>query len=168
MTREFKPGDVAMVRINKTEQVAFRDRIGWITLPLHDVLADNLQTCEGVDYPARPLVVIDPESAEDVERFREIASRLADEVPYDECGDRPYTAAMQAALREFANPIPTRPDEPTGLGSVVEDAKGDQWVLINVTGSDMKPARQWRTVWGNRTWAEIDAVEVLSEGVPHE
>lgn len=76
-------------------------------------------------------------------------------------------AALAAALREFANPTPPI-EEPAGLGAVVEDEKGDTWVLVDVTGADVKPTRQWRAWWGNRPWSEIAATRVLSEGVPVE
>ena len=57
---------------------------------------------------------------------------------------------------------PPKPAEPTGLGAVVEDAKGNRWVR----------AFSLRLAWtdtlfeeDNREYADIDAVRVLSEGV---
>lgn len=76
-------------------------------------------------------------------------------------------------LREFAKP---KPDEPTGLGAVVEDAEGVKWVRLGRPGDD-PTADDWRRAgWtsgdeSERVWhfyADIDAVKVLSEGVPVE
>ena len=85
-------------------------------------------TGRGYVREVRPLVVIDSEDMAEVERFREIASRWADRVPYAdsrEPGDLTHGDAMQAALREFAAP---RPEEPKGLGAVVESFEGSVWV----------------------------------------
>ena len=124
----------------------------------------------GVAYPesnaaavehGRPVVVIDPEDREQVERLIR-----AQDVSFDGVARENVTDAdlldMQAALREFANPTPPKPDEPTGLGAVVEDAKGTRWVRV-------RDGFNWR--WRNdrlgeqTTYAYVDAVRVLSEGV---
>lgn len=112
---------------------------------------------------ARPLVVIDPENNEQVERLESLY--LADK--HDKCDNT--SDCMADALREFANPQPPKPDEPTGLGAVVEDADGRRWVRNGSTGylndpnwraaSPLNAVRKWHT------YANINAVKVLSEGV---
>ena len=113
------------------------------------------------DSPRRPLVVIDPEDREQVERLTAFVVDLLHAWPKPK-GVGPD--AMQAALREFANPTPPKPDEPTGLGAVVEDEGGDRWVKFADSEAD---GRNWAGGNGdhNRNWSEINVVEVLSEGV---
>jgi hypothetical protein len=104
----------------------------------------------------RPLVVIDPESESDHERLREL---LID------CGWVPDGDAdsLDDILREFANPTPPRPDEPTGLGAVVEDERGELWVRDKTTTT----VSHWKRARGGSRYryADIAAVKVLSFGV---
>ena len=164
---EWEPGDVASLTIvgrAGTKQVAaMRGKDGWY-YPTPSGLASNFDSASTV-IDARRLVVIDPEDAEQVERFREIASRWADDVPYDDGpGDLNYTTAMQAALREYANPTP-RIEEPQGLGAVVEDAEGRLWVRKGNTEHGEDWSRQIANAWTGGGWDRIKAVRVLSEGV---
>lgn len=106
MNREWKPGDVALVEAGcwANRKVALRLDKGWAHTSGVNVDLD------GVVVAVRPLVVIDPEDGEAVERlYRTLVSltTLAD-------ADR-----VQAALREYANPKPPRIDEP-GTWGVVE------------------------------------------------
>jgi hypothetical protein len=122
-------------------------------------------TCE--DNGCRPVVVIDPEDREQVERLlRGYAGWKAD--PDDITNYPEYVDHMQAALREFANPTPPRPEEPTGLGPVVEAPNGDRWSRIEPTG-DPDHTRVWICEADEqvrpRPWPDIAAVRVLSEGV---
>ncbi len=110
MSAEWKPGQIAMVRDTVCMYLGQR---GW-----EHGRDDSFAYRADID-DIRPLVVIDPEDREQVERFRDLASRFADDVPYSD-GEGAYTTAMQAALREFASPTPPRPAEPLGLGAVVE------------------------------------------------
>lgn len=156
MSREFKPGDVAMaVRANDDgEFLVVRTRgdgdywsapRGWPA----SVSADAIR-----EY--RPLVVIDPEYREQVERLRSLL--------FGNSAHAHGITEMQAALREFADPKPPKPDEPTGLGGVVEDAEGLKWVRF----ADSEPnEKNWATgdAAFNRAYADIDAVRVLSDGV---
>lgn len=110
-------------------------------------------------FSARPLVVIDPEDAEQVERLWRAWTTLAPD-------HRLAQDCMQAALREFARPTP-RIEEPQGLGAVVEDAEGDLW--IRVVPAQLKYA--WRpsgttsSYEDTRYWPKVNAVRVLSHGV---
>lgn len=103
-----------------------------------------------------PVVVISPEDREQV-------ARLAD-ILHSPSG-RWLCAGVeniQTALREFANPTPPKPEEPTGLGAVVEATNGDLWVRVDAAGvwacasDEEKVATYWPT---------IPAMRVLSEGV---
>lgn len=154
--REWKPGDVAMAQRadGGDDFLVVRTRgdgdywsapKGWPW----NVPAESLAGF-------RPLVVIDPEDRDAVER-------LLDAHPWHGA-----TASgvddMQAALREFANPTPPKPAEPTGLGAVVEDAKGRRYVRHG--SPEMDDSVAWCDQYGiGRSWERIDAVKVLSEGV---
>ena len=66
-------------------------------------------------------------------------------------------------VREFL-----KPDEPTGLGAVVEDAEGNPWVKT-LPGLD-DDACEWIAGFSGNprlvSYASISAVKVLSPGVP--
>lgn len=133
-----------------------------------------------------PVAVIDPENREQVERLLRLMLRLRCRCgrllvePAPSCTwheARAQKAAslraksgsfedsdLAAALREFADPTPPKPDEPTGLGAVVEDAEGKRWVRWS--------ARDDLAAWcppdpnvARSSWHHVDAVRVLSEGV---
>lgn len=153
MTREWKPGDVAMVSaLNKPEPYrAFYDGSTWRQY-------DGAMFCVDSPQSYRPLVVIDPEDREQVERLWQMWRDLAPD-------HRLAQDNLQVVLREFASPTPPKPEEPTGLGAVVEDSAGTKWLR-----HDSVPLR---TCWLNtddcqtryRAWDEINVVRVLSEGV---
>lgn len=71
-----------------------------------------------------------------------------------------------AITAQIPPPKPSKPPEPTGLGAVVEDADGTQWVRIQtdysspwlVRGAVNHPLHKHK-------WDSIAAVKVLSEGV---
>lgn len=104
-----------------------------------------------------PVVVIDPEDREQVERL--VASLGALSFSVWGCG---AVSAMQAALREFANPKPPKPEEPTGLGAVVVDALGGRWVR---TDPGAVAWTEWDHPVTRAAYRNIDAVKVLSPGV---
>lgn len=120
----------------------------------------------------RPLVVIDPDDRKQVERFRDATvDALMEHVGKQCVRERDFTNvdlgnAMQAALRQFAESKPAKPDEPTGLGAVVEDGEGVRWVRVDAVGSG-RTASNWVDAYSKENrWSDIDAVRVLSEGVP--
>lgn len=149
MRREWKPGDVALVT----------DDHGIVRVAVCGGLNPRMKHRWHYDEagigrlltPLRPLVVIDPESAEDCERLGRLWNKHA---------------RVADALREFADPKPPRPEEPTGLGAVVEDSKGVRWVRSREDKPGLLGA-----VWENSAglshspWTGIDVVRVLSEGV---
>lgn len=103
-----------------------------------------------------PVVVISPENREQV---RDLWAAWIDAGAHMEPGiDR-----LAAALREFANPTPPKPDEPQRLGTVVEDDKGARWARVRHLPSDDLgcdwvggvPAR-----WAH--YEDIDVVRVVS------
>lgn len=179
MSREWKPGDVAVAafpvwgsdqndgRLSYVLTRLARFDGGWTRLDNPD---DNVH--DGSRYePAdpRPLVVIDPEDRAAVERLRD----LWDDAHLDQQGHRPSPThkgargnALQAALRSLiADP---KPEEPTGLGAVVEDERGRYY-----TRYDLRDPQPWW--WNSRNpddpvvrrfaYADLAAVKVLSEGV---
>lgn len=168
MSREWQPGDVAMVtyrlgECTETNLCAKTDK-GW------DCLAPGVGfLMHGDVYEARPLVVIDPEDAKQVERLAQLVPDCGD--PVNHCDPKQclslgcWTDRVQQALREFANPKSPKPDEPTGLGAVVRDAAGEVWVRAD--GGNHLPWTAGTTDGASR-WSgyeRLDVVEVLSEGV---
>lgn len=119
-----------------------------------------------VTFNGRPVVLIDPEDPAAVERLAARIRLNGGGHPYatlsaEQC--RTEVKALQAALRMYTTA--PKPDEPQGLGAVVEDASGTKWLR-----HDSVPIRR---CWLNtddcdvqyRAYDEITAVRVLSEGV---
>lgn len=158
MKRDWKPGDVAMVRSRKyPDEIPDEPRIlggadgarWWGTTGfLRDEDAEIV----------RPLVVIDPEDREQVERLlhRYHSWKWTADIANASITD------MQDALREFANPTPPKPDEPRGLYAVVEDDRAVEWVRANRSG-----VAPWKCLTNDRwfDYEDISVVHVLSEGV---
>ena len=155
MSREWKPGDVAMWR---EDTVVFRDGYGdgrngarWVGANEGECFVDR-------DSELRPLVVIDPEDTSGLDRLRYL-------LIYSGWVPQKDADALDDILREFANRKPPRPDEPTGLGAVVEAIYDNRFVRID------RGDKAWRRVGDSDpsatcSWGDIDAVRVLSEGVP--
>lgn len=168
MSREWKPGEVAHV----DGDIYLRTGRGWVFASKGGEAWFHAEddSADRVSYLVRPLVVIDPEDREAVERLQDL---FADE--RDRNGGQSrlvvggWADAMQAALREYANPRDPKPDEPQGLGAVVEDENGYLYVRGYVNGESthewhvIDPANNKRMGWWR--YDEIDAVRVLSPGV---
>lgn len=109
----------------------------------------------------QPLVVIDPEDRETVGRV--LAHYWHSDDPYSEDMYPEYLTDLQAALRSLIEP--PKPEEPTGLGAVVEDAEGKRYYRGGPALADM----HWRSAEpldnSVRKWSAVPAVRVLSEGV---
>jgi hypothetical protein len=153
MSREWKAGDLALVDYGPDVELMFRAAGGGWDSPT--TWADDVDVVS-----VRPVVVIDPEDREQVERLI-LACPTEWMFQQDEQTVAECTGLMAAALRSLLTP--PRPDEPTGLGAVVEDDKGMTWVRNPETADDSVP-------WINRegkfgSWPKITAVRVLSEGV---
>lgn len=163
--REWKPGDVARVTIASrlnggvSEYIALNvGAFGWHGVSAGEGAGRLTDNEEAFRIERRPLVVIDPEDHEQVVRLATLYNAAT--VDYT-IGARP----LADALREFATPTPPKPDEPIGLGAVVEGAAYTDDVRRFVRVSDRAPA-VWMDDESNcrHDWAEIDVVRVLSEG----
>lgn len=161
--REFQPGEVALIEVGSSARahVAIRDSsAGWLIGDSHAwrFLLDRQDPEVTV---VRPLVVIDPEDREQVERLTAALIGAPD----------PFVARIddvQAALREYANPTPPKPPEPTGLGAVVEDAEGKRWVRNNPRGvAAWSPENAGADGLAGpyRHYDRVAAVRILSHGV---
>lgn len=166
MSREWKPGDVAELSIDGQTGIGVVRKHRDDSVPVwvisghsffKSIAVGNDVLIQGV----RPLVVIDPEDREQVERLWR---------HYVETAAVNRTDALQAALREFANPTPPKPEEPTGLGAVVEDERGRRFTRYHATGVTLEP-QPWALEADDDCieirygWADISAVRILSEGV---
>jgi hypothetical protein len=160
MKRDWKPGDVAIDAggtpgIITTDGDRASTEARWVEFA-------NGNTARLSDQTIRPLVVIDPEDREQVERLLNLY--WVERNPDDEADVQnypEYVNDLQAALREIADP---KPEEPTGLGAVVEDEDGDKWIRTCEPCDDClnKP---WQRGPVRRNWLIVPAVRILSEGV---
>ncbi|MGZ4519730.1 MAG: hypothetical protein ACXVXW_04845 [Mycobacteriaceae bacterium] len=170
MTREWKPGDVALVKVKKSWHRAIRDQVAWVVIT-DDSGVDHLETCAGVDYEARPLVVIDPKEHAYCERLMQAMREPIESTLRVSLDDQVVERLTDHVCNAILSLLPTpKPDEPTGLGAVVEDADGVLWVRVTAAvGCPNDPWKhsQWREgdVQPRMPYAGITAVRVLSEGV---
>lgn len=157
--RDWQPGDVITIGSGVRGFVTEHGGLPWVYWP------DGSNSAPARVDHARRLAVIDPEDREQVERLAKCWREVHGEA---ELTDEPWSVPglrMQAALREYANPTPPKPDEPLGLGAVVEEVDGQRWMR----GSSMRGLKAWvndealDSEW--RAYADIDAVRVLAEGV---
>ena len=175
MKREWKPGDVAVITEYGDETPAV-------------LVADN--ACEAAGHgssgshwhyftrnpdgstwtsnpspAARPLVVIDPQDREQVERLRD----LWDDAHEDQQGHRPSHSGkcargncLQAALREFANPTPPEPTDPRAY---VTDRRENVWRLLAdgdwvcTSGPDIGEYIVWSRLVAERGPVEVEGVQ---------
>ncbi|HKY57625.1 MAG TPA: hypothetical protein VJL80_06275 [Aeromicrobium sp.] len=172
----WKPGDVAMVtwddaspalkHAGKTDirkLPSVRTESGWaIQYALSHVGDESV-------LEARPLLVIDPRDREQVERLADLMwslGLLGIGVGDGRSASAAEVTLLQKAFGEFANPKPPKPDEPKGLGAVVEDADGNKWISHRASSTHQQP---WmKHMFGNQEWSDwsdVPAVRVLSEGV---
>lgn len=148
MSREFKPGDVADVGVGR----AMRHEDGRWVFP------DGSHNTDRQNIPTHLLVVIDPEDREQVE---DLCRRYVETYGGRWDGREKPVIDMQAALRSLIEP--PKPEEPTGLGAVVETANGDLYVRSKTitTIAHWKPAKGGE----RRKYEHLKVVRVLSEGV---
>lgn len=182
--REWQPGDVAWVTaLNRPD--GFR-----ATMDGDHLWREYGDGWKGQALPqpvsVRPLMVIDPEDREQVERLMatfDAAFARLHPVEYERLSESGLsetqeTAIAQAALREFANPTPPQPEEPTGPAARVVTADGSdlelEWArvpgIIDIDGVHKRQGAVWVNGWGGRrSWqqltADYDDIRVLSEGV---
>ena len=161
---KWKPGDVAMVDgPGERLPITFYERDGALLFSNGHGYSYPIRTLAST---ARPLVVIDPEDREQVEHLAKFYRDVHGEA---ELTDEPWSVPglrMQAALREFTNPT-VKPEEPTGLGAVVEDAESKFWIRTSAPGDDADDLNKpWYRRGVRRNWQIVDAVKVLSDGIP--
>jgi hypothetical protein len=151
---EWQPGDVGAIDTRRSDSLVFRTPNGWLSAA---------GICLNPHLNPRRLVVIDPEDHEAARRLLETyGQQFTDWTPELDSN----VTRLQAALREFAAPTPPKPDEPMGLGAVVEEDDGTKWVR---TEDDSQPwvahlgGGHGNVVWLD--WADVAVVRVLSHGV---
>lgn len=154
MTRDWKPGDVAVVQMGHGPQAAIFTGKFW-------AWSDGSGPYEGVSHchrnaTATPAIVIElPKGC--LGGWDVLVNSLV--VAREKTG---FTMTFDGLIEQIeaqTKVAPPKPDEPTGLGAVVEDEDGLTWVRRHPAG----PA--W--VNGYQRWAayaDIAAVRVLSEG----
>lgn len=166
--REWKPGDVAVIterhgtigpRIGSWW--ASKDDKGWASLdPSIGWLPD------GDVAEARPLLVIDPEDRERVERLWRAQDRAVEIIrKHQGGGGVSLVDALQMGLRLMLDPTPPKPPEPQGMYAAVRDSHDNEWVRMGNGPAPWVPNGSPDARSTSATWASIDAVEVLSEGV---
>ena len=118
-----------------------------------------------------PPQIIDPEDRGQMERF----ARLHDEA-WRRVVDRnpnrvgtPTWEIVAEQFRLFKDPAyRAKPDEPLGLGAVVEDAEGALWFRLTLENQTW-PGEVWAERYGDADrwskWESVSAVRVLSPGV---
>ena len=149
MSREWKPGDVGTFG----SRPALRTKDGWAHF---DGSVGGLYQDE---YNVRPLVVIDPKDAEAVKRL--LIAVLAQSDPL-----HPDGSGLAAAHPAFAAPKPPHPHQPTGLGARGVDAGGRRYVRCDEDSRHRWHCPDDETGSSDNFYADITAIEVLSEGVP--
>ncbi len=181
MTQDWKPGDLVSAYVptrNKRHALVYLGTLGgshpWrllddgLDVGRAGIGATNVRDARPLiaALADRALVVIDAEDREQVERLAMLLVR--EKATLSDRGV--WHSGLAAALREFASPTPPKPDEPLGLGAVVEDTKGEKWIRVNIEADLPRPWAAQGNVGGNMSgwcaYADIKVVRVLSQGVP--
>ena len=138
--------------VKARDVLAMRDGSRWRTIEGHSVCSDPTES--GV-VVRRRLAVIDPHDSPAVERLQDL---------YIVAEAKGLSGlSMQAALTEYANPTPPKPDEPQQLGAAVVGRNGDTWQRTFECGvTDRNP---WCSGNMHRAWEDIDVVDVIREGL---
>lgn len=118
MNREWKPGDVGVIPFANSEERAIFTRDGWVATGYPRVAVNGYSD-------VRPLVVIDPENGEAVER---LASLLWPHYDSNRLAHLRKAEVTADALREFANPTPPKP--PADVTARITDRRDNIWRLL--------------------------------------
>lgn len=142
MKREWKPGDVALVR---NEHGIWNRAIRQVALPDGEWQYGVARATAPGDAEAHALIVLDPE---DREKVRALADAAFPEVQGN-------TNRLQAALRSLvADP---GPEEPTGLGAVVSCDDGSTFVRTHLHRDGWT-----RAAFGGEPWKWVDLPRPLT------
>lgn len=122
------------------------------------VLVALLDVWASVAIPAAwAAVVLDPEDRQQMERLRDALGAPTSPLGFG-------WQWLQRVLRSLT--VDPKPDEPTGLGAVVEDTEGDRWVRWTCDPDpEIQPWTAADEGGADHVWADLAAVKVLSEGV---
>jgi hypothetical protein len=157
---DYPVGTIALATVRGVEGVRvmageglYPPKLRWVTTDPR--LVDSGNDGWYFDYDVtdvRPLVLLDLDTI-GASSWKVVADNLR-------------TTGCRIARENIADQIeaqtkPPKPDEPTGLGAVVEDAGGDLW--LRTEKADF-PWRRPAKLQNGRVWRTIDAVRVLSEG----
>jgi hypothetical protein len=166
MSGQWKPGDVAMALVTWDNAPAFRKAKGEsdvTTKPAFKaegwwVFGPTTRIPVGDEIAVRPLVVLDlPDGAKAGWPVLVDALRKAREATG-------FRMTFDGLIEQIeAQTTPQKPDEPQGLGAVVRDAGGKAWVRADPVERPWCDATSMGDGWAD--YSDIDAVEVLSEGV---
>lgn len=176
---EWKPGDVAMVTTASWGGLKGRTGRAWLNEVGCWVFADGEAFHSSRDdliKNVRPVVVVDPEDREQVERiYRGMWADTMDPDEMPQPGSTEYEEDIRAlanSLREFASPKPPKPEEPKRYLSVVRLADGRRY--WRWSAGDVHTGHPWRLLGavhadteddGNFRWSDLDVVEVESDGI---
>lgn len=130
----------------------------WLILD-SELVGEN-RVSSNVVKGVQPLVTIDHTDGDEVQRLHDLSTDRRD--------GRISPRSLQDGLAAFLLPPAPRISEPFGLGAVVVDREGREWVRF----SKRQPGdRVWayaeidNDALGNREWTEINVVEIKSEGM---
>lgn len=151
----WKPGDVASVRCDSSEwHTALRVKM---TGGEGDVWVCSVSGAQPSRFvaEARPLAVIDLEDHDALDPVIDLI--WGDRDP----SDRPATWRVREGLKSLLF-TPPKPDEPQGLGAVVETANGDLYVRSKTitTVAHWKPAKGGE----RRKYEHLNVTRVLNDG----
>lgn len=119
---------------------------------------------------ARPLLVVDAEDRRAADRLsKSLVELMHADGSHEAAADGIHPSIVAAALAELLAPEgPPKPEEPTGLGAVVEDAAGKKWFRMALENQTW-PGEVWQEQYDSADrwsqWQDIAVARVLSEGV---
>jgi hypothetical protein len=172
MSIEWKTGDIAQVTHNDG-QSRIGMRFGGVSGAWEHGDERQFKWRDDEVSEARPLVVIDPEDREQIQRLMAGYFDHNRGIPADAPIRSTGVDYMQSALREFANPTPPKPPEPTNYLAVVQTSDGRRY--WRWSSGTMHTSVPWRVLGavhadtededGNFRYDELHVVEIESEGV---
>ncbi len=160
VSAEYEPGTVAVATVRGEPNVRVMRRDDRIWMAPTTISGANVHHDHEVT-DVRPLVVLDLDETD-----REVLPKwLRRNADLDGLA-RDVARQVEEQVTAQDRARYPKPEEPSGLGAVVKDRAGTRWVRRCTCHLD--PARDWSPCGEDRLhrYDEIDAVEVLSKGVP--